>query len=58
MRELEQRSRQLERNLERINKSKTVSVNRDIREAKLRSRKPTKIKFVKKYEPTQEELDY
>lgn len=58
VREFEERQRKLEKNLEKVNKSKSVSVNRDVRALKLRSRKPTKVKFVKKVEPTEEELDY
>lgn len=58
VREFEERQRKLEKNLEKVNKSKSVSVNRDVRALKIRSRKPTKVKFVKKVEPTEEELDY
>ena len=52
-----ERERRYERNMERLKRLDRVEKHQGKIDLK-RSRKPMKIRFVKKVEPTEEELDY
>jgi len=56
-REAEERERRYERNKERLQRLEKVSVSNG-RVEKLRSRKPMKIKFMRRHAPTDDELDF
>eukprot|EP00347_Sterkiella_histriomuscorum_P020299 403338337 len=57
-REKQERQDRYEKNMERMKRSEKIKLNKDVKNQKLRSRKPRIVKFIKKIEPSQEELDY